>query len=109
MTNDSGWHVMGDPPERSGHYIVLSDMNWYHGGCFDINGLTWEKINRPEAPAGTTLSLKVAFFSGTGEWAWNDPYALAWHELPAIPQEFIDHNKNEFQAKLREFWRTGKR
>lgn len=103
MADSNGWHPISERPERYGHYLVLSDMNWYHGGCFDINGLTWDKISRPEAPAGTTLSLHVAFFDGTSKWSWNDPYALAWHELPEIPQEFIDHNKNEFQTRLRQF------
>lgn len=103
MPDSNGWHTMDDKPKRYGHYLILSDMNWYHGGCFDLNGLTWDKISRPEAPAGTTLSLKVALFDGTSKWSWNDPYAIAWHELPKIPQEFIDHNRHEFQAMLRRF------
>ena len=94
MADNNGWNLMSVKPKRYGHYLVLSDMNWYHGGCFDLNSLTWDKISRPEAPAETTLSLHVAFYDGTDKWSWNDPYALAWHELPEIPQEFIDHNKD---------------
>lgn len=65
-------------PEKPGHYLVISDMNWYHGGCFDTDD------------DGTSLSYAIAYFDIVG---WNKPYIVAWAELPPFPPVYVELNK----------------
>ncbi|MBG9657837.1 DUF551 domain-containing protein [Cytobacillus firmus] len=63
-------------PEHSGHYLVTSELNMYHGGCLDETG------------EGTSRSLAIAFYDGTNKIGaanyWNCPSVIAWKPLPDI-------------------------
>lgn len=60
-------------PEKRGHYLITSRLNYYHGGCWDTNR------------DGTTQSMQVAYFDITGN--WNRTHVLAWMPLPEIYRE----------------------
>ena len=94
MLNDNGWHLLKENPEKCGHYLVLSDFSRSRS---QSHKLTWEDIARPEAPAGTTLTVRIAYYTNQARFKWNDPHAVAWHEIPAVPQDFIDRNQAEFR------------
>lgn len=64
-------------PEKPGHYLTISNMNWYHGGCFD-----------EDMETGLTLSYRVAYWNN----GWNDMYVIAWCELPDFPEFCKDIN-----------------
>lgn len=74
----------GNPPKKNGHYLVISNMNMYHGGCFEKNA------------DGTSLSYDVAYYSCGG---WNKPYIVAWCELPPFPQEYVNSNKKFLEKR----------
>ena len=65
------------PPRHAGHYLTISNMNWYHGGCFDDDRKT-----------GLSLSYKVAYYNN----GWNDPFVVAWADLPDFPEEYKEAN-----------------
>lgn len=72
-------------PEKTGHYLVISYMNMYHGGCFD-------RYND-----GTTLSYHVAYYSNVV--GWNTPYVVAWCKLPPFPEVYVNGNKEFLKEK----------
>lgn len=65
-------------PELPGQYLVTSELNYYHGGCWDEN------------KDGTTRSIAVAYYDGTdkigGKNYWNHAYVTAWQHLPETYQ-----------------------
>lgn len=66
------------PPEKPDHYLTISDMNWYHGGCFDEN------------EEGVSLSYRIAYWNN----GWNDPFVVAWCALPGFPEVYkVDNRK----------------
>lgn len=54
-------------PEESGHYLVTSDLNMYHGGNHETND------------DGKARSMSVGFFSAD---EFNVPKVIAWKQLP---------------------------
>lgn len=72
------------PPRENEHYLVISYMNMYHGGCFDRD------------KDGTSLSYYVAYYSSCG---WNCPYVVAWTELPPFPQMYVNRNKKLLEER----------
>lgn len=72
-------------PEKTGHYLVISHMNMYHGGCFDRHN------------DGTTLSYHVAYYSNVV--GWNNPYVVAWCKLPPFPEVYVNENKEFLKEK----------
>ena len=63
-------------PKQAGHYLVTSEINYYHGGCQDTNN------------NGTTNSMVVAYYDGTdrigGKNYWNYAHVKAWQPLPEV-------------------------
>lgn len=70
-------------PKKPGHYLTISEMNWYHGGCFDTN------------KDGLSLSYKVAYWNN----GWNDPFVLAWYELPDFPEVYKSVNRKTLEER----------
>jgi hypothetical protein len=60
----------GLPYRKSCHYLVLSQMDWSHGGV-------WEE-------GGTSENRVVAYFDCTGK--FNIPYVTHWMPLPELPE-----------------------
>lgn len=65
--NDDWVPVQDRLPEESGHYLVTSDLNMYHGGNHETNA------------EGNGRSMQVSFFSA-GD--FNVPKVIAWKQLP---------------------------
>lgn len=70
-------------PKKVGHYLTISEMNWYHGGCFDTD------------KEGLSLSYKVSYWNN----GWNDPFVLAWCELPDFPEVYKSINKKTLDER----------
>ena len=71
----------GNPYEKSCHYLVLSKMNWAHGG-------TWEDNN-----GDARRNMAVAYFDCTGK--FNVPYVTHWMPLPEPPEEALEKTEDE--------------
>ena len=67
--NQEKWHTDGCP-NKAGHYLVTSLLNWYSGGNMDEN------------ENGSPRSLKVAYYVPTC--GWNVPLVVAWQDLPDV-------------------------
>lgn len=64
-------------PDKEGHYLVVSELNYWHGGCWDKN------------KDGTSRSIVVAFYDKTdtisGKNYWNHSHVTHWMPLPDLP------------------------
>lgn len=60
-------------PKKSGHYLVISKMNWAHGG-------NWE-----DDSGDIRRHMAIAFFDRVVK--FNVPYVTHWQPLPAAPKE----------------------
>lgn len=60
-------------PKKSGHYLVISKMNWAHGG-------NWE-----DDSGDIRRHMAIAFFDRVVK--FNVPYVTHWQPLPAVPKE----------------------
>ena len=60
-------------PKESGHYLVISKMNWAHGG-------NWE-----DDSGDIRRHIAIAFFGRAVK--FNIPYVTHWQPLPAAPKE----------------------
>lgn len=74
-------------PDKPGHYLTVSEMNWYHGGCFDTD------------KDGLSLSYRVAYYSDVV--GWNDPFLLAWAELPDFPEIYKSVNRKTMAERAK--------
>lgn len=65
-------------PDEKGHYLVISELNYWHGGCWDKN------------KDGTSRSIVVAFYDKTdtigGKNYWNHSHVTHWMPLPDLPR-----------------------
>lgn len=64
--------VVERTPDKPGHYLVTSDLNYYFGG------------NRDKSKDGSARSVAVAYFDITGN--WNHAGVVAWMSLPEVYQ-----------------------
>lgn len=68
------WIPVGERlPKESGHYLVISKMNWAHGG-------NWE-----DDSGDIRRHIVIAFFDRVVK--FNIPYVTHWQPLPAAPKE----------------------
>lgn len=77
VTDENGWIPVTERlPDKAGNYLVTSELNYYHGGCWDTND------------DGTTHSMAIAYYDGTDKIGrknyWNHGYVKAWQPLPEI-------------------------
>ena len=86
----SGWISVKDRlPEYPGHYLVCTSINYWHGGCMDVNvNHKYGKNGTPVGYDGTTMSVIDCYFDATGNWnrACN-AHITHWMPLPEPPEE----------------------
>ena len=76
-------------PEYPGHYLVCTNINYWHGGCMDVNvNHKYGKNGTPVGYDGTTMSVIDCYFGATGNWnrACN-AHITHWMPLPEPPEE----------------------
>ena len=76
-------------PEYPGHYLVCTSINYWHGGCMDVNvNHKYGKNGTPVGYDGTTMSVIDCYFDATGNWnrACN-AHITHWMPLPEPPEE----------------------
>lgn len=74
-------------PDKPGHYLVCTNVNYWHGGCMDKNGAS-SNAGTTDGYAGTTLSVLDCFYDITGDWnRVCNAHVTHWMPLPAAPKE----------------------
>lgn len=74
-------------PDKPGHYLVCTNVNYWHGGCMDKNGAS-SNAGTTDGYAGTTLSVLDCFYDITGDWnRVCNAHVTHWAPLPSAPKE----------------------
>ena len=74
-------------PDKPGHYLVCTNVNYWHGGCMDKNGSS-SNAGTTDGYAGTTLSVLDCFYDSTGDWnRVCNAHVTHWMPLPQPPKE----------------------
>ena len=74
-------------PDKPGHYLVCTNVNYWHGGCMDKNGSS-SNAGTTDGYAGTTLSVLDCFYDITGDWnRVCNAHVTHWMPLPKLPKE----------------------
>ena len=74
-------------PDKPGHYLVCTNVNYWHGGCMDKNGSS-SNAGTTDGYAGTTLSVLDCFYDITGDWnRVCNAHVTHWMSLPQPPKE----------------------
>ena len=72
-------------PDKPGHYLVCTNVNYWHGGCMDKNGAS-SNAGTTDGYAGTTLSVLDCFCDITGDWnRVCNAHVTHWMPLPLGP------------------------
>ena len=86
--------VKDELPEYPGHYLVCTSINYWHGGCMDINENHKDHPNgTPVGYDGTTMSVLDCYYDVTGHWnRVCDSHVTHWMPLPEPPEALIKEN-----------------
>ena len=75
-------------PEYPGHYLVCTSINYWHGGCMDINeNHKYHPNGTPVGYDGTTMSVIDCYYDVTGHWnRVCDSHVTHWMPIPKPPE-----------------------
>ena len=75
-------------PEYPGHYLVCTSINYWHGGCMDINGNhKYHPNGTPVGYDGSTMSVLDCYYDVAGHWnRVCDSHVTHWMPLPNPPK-----------------------
>ena len=75
-------------PEDPGHYLVCTSINYWHGGCMDINeNHKYHPNGTPVGYDGTTMSVLDCYYDVTGHWnRVCDSHVTHWMPIPEPPK-----------------------
>ena len=75
-------------PEYPGHYLVCTSINYWHGGCMDINeNHKYHPNGTPAGYDGSTMSVLDCYYDVTGHWnRVCDSHVTHWMPRPPPPK-----------------------
>ena len=75
-------------PEYPGHYLVCTSINYWHGGCMDINeNHKYHPSGTPVGYDGTTMSVLDCYYDVAGHWnRVCDSHVTHWMPIPEPPK-----------------------
>ena len=75
-------------PEFPGHYLVCTSINYWHGGCMDINeNHKYHPNGTPVGYDGSTMSVLDCYYDVTGHWNRAcDSHVTHWMPIPEPPK-----------------------
>ena len=80
-------------PDKPGHYLVCTSVNYWYGGCMDKNGVGSNK-GTTNGYVGTTLSVLDCFCDTTGNWnRVCNKHVTHWMNIPAPPGAVAKKNE----------------
>lgn len=85
-TQPNNWISVKDRlPEEPGHYLVITSINYWHGGCLDKNPTYHGTTKGYE---NTAMSVLDCYFDSTGDWnRVCNCHVTHWQPLPEPPKE----------------------
>ena len=91
ITQPSGeWISVKDRlPDKPGHYLVCTSINYWHGGCMDKNEEhKYHDSGTPIGYDGTMMSVLDCYYDITGDWnrVFNK-HVTHWMPLPEPPED----------------------
>lgn len=87
-------------PDKPGHYLVCTSVNYWHGGCMDKNGVSSNK-GTTDGYVGTTLSVLDCFCDTTGDWnRVCNKHVTHWMNIPAPPGAVSKNETTESNEPL---------
>lgn len=87
-------------PDKPGHYLVCTSVNYWHGGCMDKNGVSSNK-GTTDGYVGTTLSVLDCFYDTTGNWnRVCNKHVTHWMNIPAPPGAVAKNETTESNEPL---------
>ena len=91
ITQPSGeWISVEDRlPDKPGHYLVCTSINYWHGGCMDKNEEhKYHDSGTPIGYDGTMMSVLDCYYDITGDWnrVFNK-HVTHWMPLPEPPED----------------------
>ena len=86
LTKPNNWISVNDRlPEKPGHYLVITSINYWHGGCLDKNPTYHGTTKGYE---NTAMSVLDCYFDSTGDWnRVCNCHVTHWQPLPEPPEE----------------------
>ncbi len=81
----TGWISVKDRlPEKSGHYLICTSINYWLGGSWDTNS----SDGTTKGYAGTTMSVLDCYIDCTHDWnRVGNGHVTHWMPLPEPPKE----------------------
>ena len=75
-------------PKYPGHYLVCTSINYWHGGCMDINeNHKYHPNGTPVGYDGSTMSVLDCYYDVTGHWnRVCDSHVTHWMPIPEPPK-----------------------
>ena len=75
-------------PEYPGHYLVCTSINYWHGGCMDINeNHKYHPNGTPVGYDGSTMSVLDCYYDVAGHWnRVCDSHVTHWMPIPDPPK-----------------------
>ena len=75
-------------PEYPGHYLVCTSINYWHGGCMDINeNHKYHPNGTPVGYDGSTMSVLDCYYDVAGHWnRVCDRHVTHWMPIPDPPK-----------------------
>lgn len=75
-------------PEFPGHYLVCTSINYWHGGCMDINeNHKYHQNGTPVGYDGSTMSVLDCYYDVAGHWnRVCDSHVTHWMPIPEPPK-----------------------
>lgn len=76
-------------PDAPGHYLICTNINYWHGGCMDKNEERKhrQKCGTPEGYEGTTMSVLDCYLDPTQDWnRVCNSHVTHWMKLPDPPK-----------------------
>ena len=87
-------------PDKPGHYLVCTSVNYWHGGCMDKNGVSSNK-GTTDGYVDTTLSVLDCFYDTTGDWnRVCNKHVTHWMNIPAPPGAVAKNETTESNEPL---------
>ena len=101
LTSPNEWVSVEDRmPDKPGHYLVCTSVNYWHGGCMDKNGVSSNK-GTTYGYVGTTLSVLDCFYDTTGNWnRVCNKHVTHWMNIPAPPGAVAKNETTESNEPL---------
>lgn len=88
LTPSNEWVRVEDRlPDKPGHYLICTNVNYWHGGCMEKNEEhKYRESGTPIGYFGTTMSVLDCYYDITGDWnRVCNCHVTYWMPLPDPP------------------------